>query len=187
MRSIISTLHNYSITRRIIRQKTLKCIKIEEAVSKTISAPLHWNDNHSGGILLSQALTFASSRWWPFTGAPQPTSLLGLQKSDGYGRPLQEALRRWRWRADISHWKTTRCQSWWQQHPDPLRSSLLHRARGRPVGCHQQWRKCYLSSSWKAVQTIHMNADMFFFFLYKTLTRASWDPNPPGPFYSLLP
>ena len=135
--------------------------------SKTLSAPLHWNDNHSGGILLSQALTFASSHWCPFTDAPQPTSLSGLQNSDGDGRPLQEALRWWRWRTDINHWKRIRCQSWWQQHLDPLRSSPLHRARGRPVGCHQQWGKCYLSSSWKAAQTIHMNADIFFLNIYK--------------------
>lgn len=39
----------------------------------------------------------------------------------------------------FSRWKTTRRQSWWRRRPGPPCSSLLRRARGRPVCCHQQW------------------------------------------------
>lgn len=119
-------------------------------ISKTISALLHWDYNHSGWILLFQAHLFASSRLCASTGTLQPISLsecppTEAQNSDGW--PLQEA---WQLKGtDVSHWKMIRCQSWWQQHLDPPRSSFLRQARGRQVCCHPQWWKCYRSVSWK--------------------------------------
>lgn len=44
-------------------------------ISKTISALLHWDYNHSGWILLFQAHLFASSRLCASTGTLQPISL----------------------------------------------------------------------------------------------------------------
>lgn len=119
--------------------KILKIIKIEVTDQRNSVLlklqSLWWTFPVSGTDVLPPLL-----RWCSSTSAPQPTPRQACRSSEEReGGFYGEAL----WGGGggggkVSRWKTTRCRSCWRRPPDPLRSSLLRRARGRPACCRQQ-------------------------------------------------